>query len=307
MQIANPIYDIVFKYLLEDSKIARLILSTIIGEEIVNLTLRPQEQTVELKERNLTVFRVDFSAVIKTETGQKLVLIEIQKAKFAGDIMRFRRYLGEQYRNRSNSYVDEINGKERATPIISIYFLGYPLEYAHAPLIKVNRQYIDITTGQEIKDREPFIESLTHDSFVIQIPRLRAKRQSELEQLLGIFDQSAALSNQHILNIKEEDFPEKYHPVIRRLQKAFGEESVRDIMDAEDDYLEGLQDLERELANRDKLIAEKEDLIAEKEDLIAEKDKSLAEKDKSLAEKDKSLAEKDLLIKALQEELQRTN
>jgi len=34
MHIANPIYDVVFKYLLEDNKVAKLFLSAIIGENI---------------------------------------------------------------------------------------------------------------------------------------------------------------------------------------------------------------------------------------------------------------------------------
>ncbi len=43
MYIANPIYDVVFKYLMEDNSLAKLIISTIIKEEILELTLRPQE------------------------------------------------------------------------------------------------------------------------------------------------------------------------------------------------------------------------------------------------------------------------
>ena len=39
MKIANPIYDVVFKYLMEDSKIAKLLISTIIGEKILTLDL----------------------------------------------------------------------------------------------------------------------------------------------------------------------------------------------------------------------------------------------------------------------------
>ncbi|MCP4402531.1 MAG: hypothetical protein GY801_35150 [bacterium] len=37
MHIANPIYDVVFKYLLEDNEIAKLLISTIISEEVVEL------------------------------------------------------------------------------------------------------------------------------------------------------------------------------------------------------------------------------------------------------------------------------
>ncbi|MBF0103334.1 MAG: hypothetical protein HQK77_20730, partial [Desulfobacterales bacterium] len=47
MQIANPIYDSVFKYLMEDISAANVILSSIIGEEIEILALSPQEFTTD--------------------------------------------------------------------------------------------------------------------------------------------------------------------------------------------------------------------------------------------------------------------
>jgi len=243
MQIANPIYDVVFKYLMEDSKIARLLISTIIGEKILSLDFLPQESVLETS-RSLTVYRLDFSAKIETPDGHKNVLIEIQKAKFATDIMRFRKYLGEQYQKKENIYTATVAGKETkiAMPILSIYFLGHKLEHIEAPLIKVNRRYYDAATGVEIKEKEQFIESLTHDSFVIQIPHLRKKYQTEVEQLLSVFDQSNATSDHHILNVKEEDFPSKYRPLIRRLQRAIAEPEVRKTMDLEDEILEELQD-----------------------------------------------------------------
>ena len=87
MHIANPIYDVVFKYLLEDNKVAKLLLSAIIGETIEYLGFSAQEQTVEIrhaavdnqqnsKERPpLTVCRFDFAAKVKTETGFKTISI----------------------------------------------------------------------------------------------------------------------------------------------------------------------------------------------------------------------------------------
>ncbi|GAB4344839.1 MAG: hypothetical protein OHK0038_25060 [Flammeovirgaceae bacterium] len=47
MQIANPLCDVVFKYLMEDSKVAKLLLSAILGKEIVELDFRPQEHSME--------------------------------------------------------------------------------------------------------------------------------------------------------------------------------------------------------------------------------------------------------------------
>jgi len=47
MRIANPIYDVVFKYLMQNNEIATLILSTILEEEILSLNLLPQETAME--------------------------------------------------------------------------------------------------------------------------------------------------------------------------------------------------------------------------------------------------------------------
>ena len=116
MYIANPIYDSVMKYLLEDNKLARLFLGTIIGHKIEKLEPRPQEYVLDLDETGqarrrrksspfLTVYRLDFAAKIRLPDGtQQLVVLELQKAKFYTDIMRFRRYLGQQYANKENIY-----------------------------------------------------------------------------------------------------------------------------------------------------------------------------------------------------------
>ena len=37
VEIANPIYDVVFKYLMNDEKVAKLLLSAIIGKEVLTL------------------------------------------------------------------------------------------------------------------------------------------------------------------------------------------------------------------------------------------------------------------------------
>ena len=41
MWIANPIYDVVFKFLMEDNKIAKLLISKIINEEVIELIPKP--------------------------------------------------------------------------------------------------------------------------------------------------------------------------------------------------------------------------------------------------------------------------
>ena len=86
MQIANPIYDVVFKYLMEDGKVAKLLISSIIGQDVELLEFSPKEFTsdiitekrIRLKDvKNqhemhfFTVYRLDFLARIKSEGVEK--------------------------------------------------------------------------------------------------------------------------------------------------------------------------------------------------------------------------------------------
>ena len=257
MQIANPIYDVVFKYLMEDAKVAKLLISSIIGEEIEELEFRPQEYTSDIDKSRiegntgtLTVYRLDFNARIKTAEGSKQVLIELQKAKFATDIMRFRNYLAGQYGNHDNTQIATINDYPRRVgiPIISIYFLGHRLDQTDASIIGVNRIYKDLVTGEQINIQESFIESLTHDSYIIQIPQLAKKRRNDLEKLLSIFDQSESIDEtHHILNINETDYPVKYGDLIRRLRSVIMEPEIRKLMKDEDTILIEFEDMQREI------------------------------------------------------------
>jgi len=306
--IANPIYDVVFKYLMEDAEIAKLILSTIIDEDIESLEFLPQENILTIENKSLTVYRLDFSAKIRLpDQSYKQVLIEIQKAKYSTDIMRFRRYLGEQYKKTTSIYYykekDKKRVKKRAIPIITVYFLGHKLENFDIPIIKVKRRYTNGISEEELKGKEPFIESLTHDSYVIVIPELSSEKQSELEQMLAIFDQTLIVSDEHLLLIKESDYPEKFNPIIRRLHMASASHEIRQKMEAEDEIIEELQTLEREIEEKNEALAENKKQLAEKEEALAEKEEALAEKEEALAENKKQLAEQKKIIEKLQQQL----
>ena len=106
MIIANPISDLVFKWLMSNDRIARFFLETLLEQEIVDVQLKPQELSYFNKEDDvslsaaLTVMRLDFVATIKTASGEhKKVLIEIQKARNTIDVKRFRKYLAEHLRD----------------------------------------------------------------------------------------------------------------------------------------------------------------------------------------------------------------
>jgi hypothetical protein len=252
MQIANPIYDVVFKYLLEDNKIAKLIISSLLEVEIEELEFRPQEYSTDVAKQVISVYRVDFKAQIKTGTGEsKVVLIEIQKAKYTTDLMRFRKYLGSQYADSNNTEIKE--SRTLPIPIICIYFLGYNIENTtELPIIKVNRKITDYHSKKELYLKDEFIESLTHDSVIIQIPELKKTHRNELEKALRIFETGKV----HEVSINEKDYPERYREIIRRLIKALAEPNLRKTMDVEDEIIDDLENKERYIAKQAKLIEE---------------------------------------------------
>jgi len=309
--IANPVYDVVFKYLLEDNAVAKLLVSSIIGEEVVKLDPKPQEYTTTQKrgtklegKSTMTVYRLDFSAKIKTPAGYKLVIIEMQKASLPTDIIRFRRYLGKQYSDENNVIPVEGGGYE-AMQIYTIYFLGKDLGICDTPVLCIFPVIKDLATGTIVNNRSEFIDSLNHKSWVVQINCLKERRRNELEKLLSVFDQSNLTSDNHILNINEKEFPEKYRLIIRRLKAAASDVEVKEQMKEEDEFFsymnrwfrkEALK-MEGQMAEKDKIIAEKEKTIAEKEETIAENEKTIAEKEKTIAEKEKELEELRLKIK----------
>ena len=284
MFIANPIYDTVFKYMMSDTKVAKIFLSAIIEEKIVELDFASTERSLkpgakrsdinrELEE--LVVCRFDFAAKIKTGSGEyKTVTIELQKAKFATDIMRFRRYLGVMYQDADNT-----SDKQRlkARQIYCIYLLNYDIGLSNSPVIKVDHIVSDQATGEELSNKNEFIQSLNHKSWIVQIRQLKENRRNDLENLLSIFDQDNITKDNHILNVNSENFSEEHKHIVRKLQEAYASSQVRDEMIMEDDYF-------KELEVKDDIIEEQKKKLVKNAKTIAENAKTIAEKDKEIAE-----------------------
>ena len=310
MNIANPVYDVVFKYLMKDSKIARLLISAITGLKIKKLDFVTTEKTVTLEDEPLTVYRLDFTASVLDSKGEeRRVLIEIQKARLNQDIVRFRRYLGQEYSDKNN-LLEKTEGNKTvltAIPLLTIYFLGYSLNQVREPVIRVIREYINAVTGEKITQRDEFIEGITHDSHIIQIPYLKQEFRTDLLSILSLFDQNLKVKDGHLLDIDEAKYPKKYHHVIRRLQKAVSESKVRNLMDLEDEVVSELQErartIEKERTAKEKARATAKKERAEKEKAQitakpkkrkrAEKEKARAAEKKERAEKEKERAEKE--------------
>ena len=294
MRIANPMYDAVFKHLLEDPASAKLIVGAILGEEIESLEMAPQEAAVQVgspqpaapEGTGFTVLRVDFAATVRTAAGEHLrVLIEVQKARYSNDVMRFRRYLGMHYADERNTVTYTEGGRERERPrrLTTIYFLGEPLPRTAATVLKVAREYVDAVTGDRLGDREEFVEALTHDCYVVQVSRLPAQRRNDLEKLLSVFDQDLrAADSRHTLELDAATMPERYAPVLRRLQLATASPELRHSMLTEDEIVGAWERVHREHQEQQEAIAEQQEAIAEQQEAIAEQQEAIAARDATI-------------------------
>ena len=313
MLIANPIYDSVFKYLMEDLRVAKVIIQTIIGREIEELEITPRERTAQIPSLGITVFRLDFSAVIRTAEGKRTnVLIELQKADGGNDIRRFRRYLAENYYadapfRLSANCVQEVAADAEpqvpetlpVLPIISIYILGFPLAGLRGhSAVTVARRYLDSVTGEEIPARVDFIECLTHDSHVIQVSELHKRRRNKLEKMLALFEQMNLQSNEHLKEFTDK-MPGEFKEVLDRLRHAALDQKVLEQMEVEDEVLTAWK--QREQRNEQFLLeakareqeakAREQEAKAREQEAKAREEEAKAREEEAKAREEEALAE----------------
>ena len=306
MTIANPIYDTVFKYLMEDERIARTILSALLKEEIVKVEMRPHEYANGQKEV-LSIFRIDFGATVRKPNGEEqLILIELQKTWLPTETLRFRQYLGVHYQNPKN--IVENSPDKHALPMVAVYLLGHNVGEIEAPVIYVRHQAYDydekpLTQGIPNK----FVDSLNHNSIIVQIPRLHGKINNRLDKVLSIFDQSnVCQDNEHYLNLDETVFADAdadMEPIFRRLMMAASSVEMRQNMNVEDEYYSIIKQQEGKLYGLEKSVAEKTILLEKKDEQLAEKEGQLAEKNEQLRTLAKMLVQSGQTVDAIAETL----
>jgi hypothetical protein len=272
MQIANPLYDHAFKYLMSNDKLARKVLSVILEKEVLELELSQQEVVVEDEERRFTLYRLDFKAVILDENGRKeTVLIELQKSKLPTNVLRFRNYLGFAYTHKTNVKNPETQvAQDSALPIISIYILGYNVEDIPTTAVKVDRKIMDLSRHEEMHIKSDFIDLLTHTCYILQVRRLPEQRRSRIEQFLTLFNQAWVMEEKYILDLQE--VPKGFEDIAEYLQRPLQEEEIRAKLRAEEE-VEAIFALQE--AEKAQLLRRVEEAVAQKEEERRQKESAL--------------------------------
>ena len=293
--VANPIYDCVFKFLMEDERIAKTVLTALPKKEVVSVEMRRHEHPNVTRDK-ISMFRIDFAAQVKEDDGTvRLILIELQKTWVDTETLRFRRYLAAQY-NAEENMVKEGELKGYAVPMISVYLLGHRVGDIDKAVVYVTHNAFDYD-GKVVEGgmQDPFINSLIHDSIIVQIPLLHGKINNRLDRVLSVFDQSQRdAKNQQIVCLDEKEYAgdSDMMYILHRLGLAAMDADVRQEMNDEDEFYSVLE-------ARDTQVMKLNEQLTEKKKQLSEKQAQLNEKTVRLAEAEAQLKEQKSQVKAM--------
>ena len=281
IHVANPIYDSVFKYIMEDERIAKTILSALLKKEVVHVTVRPHEYSNTTRD-TLSMFRIDFAATVREKEGNeikdRIVLIELQKTWLNTETLRFRQYLGAQYNNKNN--IREADEKGFAYPMVAVYLLGHKVGNIKEPIVYVNHDVFDYN-GNVVAEgnAEPFVESLTHNSIIVQIPRLQGNVNNRLEKVLSVFDQTNVEGDtQQVLKIDEDKYADDNDMmyVLHKLTAAAANSEMRQDMNVEDKFYKAIEDRDTAIMQRDKILKEQSEQLSQQSEQLKNMAKALS-------------------------------
>jgi len=311
LHVANPIYDSVFKYIMSDERISKTILSALLKKEVVRVEMRPHEYSNTTRD-TLSMFRIDFAATVRErdaregEMKERVVLIELQKTWLDTETLRFRQYLGAQYSNKINIRDDSPKGF--AYPMVAVYLLGHRVGDIQEPVVYVNHDVFDYNGQVVAKGKEePFVESLTHNSIIVQIPLLKGKVNNRLERVLSIFDQTKKdLDDQQVLNIDDKKYQDDADMmyVLHMLTAAAADSEMRQDMNVEDEYYKAIEDRDTAILQREKELEKREEQLRQKNEQLQQKNEQLQQKDSQLQQKDSQLQQKDSQLQQKDSQLQ---
>ncbi len=313
IHVANPIYDSVFKYLMEDERIARTILSALLKKEVVEVQIRRNEYTNGFRD-NISMFRIDFGARIREDDGSlRLILIELQKTWLDTETLRFRQYLGAQYANKENMVHEEMR-PPYGIPMVAVYILGHRVGNINVPVLYVNHKSYDYD-GHEVTQGlpDPFVDSLVHDSIIVQIPLLHGQINNRLFKVLSVFDQTnKEKDNRQVVELDDANYEgdADMQYILRRLFKASSDAKLRQDMNVEDEFFQAIEDRDTAIMSRNKMIKEKNQQLLQKDQQLLQKDQQLLQKDQQISQQnqqlsqiDQQLSQKDLQLSQQSQQL----
>jgi len=188
--------------------------------------------------------------------------------------------------------------------MVAVYMLGHKVGDIDEPVIYVHNEPRDYDGNLVTKGLpDPFVSSLTHESIIVQIPRLRGKINNRLDEILSIFDQSQtnADTNDHTIFIDEDRYAEEdaeMQRILRRLLMAAVSSDIRQDMNVEDEYYSYLEQKETEVMMKDRIIAQQDSQLLQKDVQLSQQKEQLSHQKEQLSQKDAQLSRQGTQLRA---------
>ena len=320
MLIANPIYDTIFKFLMDDNESAKIILSTLLNVDIEELTATSTIQSYLGEDEKNWGFgklsHLDYAAqVLKPDGSKENILIELQKADLPSDFYRFRLYITEKFKKSHSTIKKENTTIHTPLKFIPIFILNFEIENEICDLvIQTNKMVKGVLKDTILQNPVSFLDDLMYDLTIVQIPHITNidvekikddAHKLELYKLFKLFDQNAKTQNDdYKLEIKEK-IPSKYTRLVKRLQhEHLNSFEIKNQLIEEDTRILDIKNMLNQKIQFQKNIEEKEKTIVEKEKTIEEKEKTIVEKEKTIEEKEKTIEEKEKTIEKIEKTIE---
>ncbi|HJA86675.1 MAG TPA: hypothetical protein H9950_10915, partial [Candidatus Bacteroides avicola] len=147
---------------------------------------------------------------------------------------------------------------------------------------------------------DPFIESLTHDSIIVQIPYLQGRARNHLERLLSVFDQECRMATDvHFLQINDEGMDKEGRLLVNRLVMAAASPDVRREMQVEDEILSEIEARDTAIMMKDKEIKQKSQEIEQQKSILRTTVRNLSQRGMSVKDIASVLTVSEEMVSAL--------
>ena len=136
-----------------------------------------------------------------------------------------------------------------------------------------------------MSEPDPFVDSLVHDSIIVQIPLLHGQINNRLEKVLSVFDQTnKEKDNRQLVELDDTNYADDadMQYILHRLIMASADAQLRQDMNVEDEYFQAIEDRDTAIMSRDKVIKEKDQQISQQNQQISQQSQQISQKDQQL-------------------------
>ena len=156
-------------------------------------------------------------------------------------------------------------------PTIEIYLLGHNVGNIEEPVIYVRDHCYD-SNGNIVTKGFPnaFVDSLNHESIIVQIPRLKGQIITRFDKVLSIFNQSNKYyRDNRLINYQEQNYDgdEDMELIFYRLAMAAANQEIMEQIQIEAEFISVIEKRDTRILIQDKQLSLQEKLLVRNNEL----------------------------------------